>query len=926
LEIVLQFYGLSFLFMGLLILVWPKQGSTYFFAKHLWLLGAFGLSHGLVEWVVLWDHLFGPAPEIALIKPTLLLVSYLFLFEFGRRLVLSSSDLGASSQLRQFMAVWIYVPLLGAIMFGVVASPHPALNFTILARYLFGLTGSILAGVGTLMYWRRHVAERLEAEAHSRMKIAFRALAAVFIAYAALGGLFVPRADWFPASVINSDAFLALFHFPVQVARALCAAIAAVATIYILQIFVMESRARLVAARSKNDLLLVTSGDGMHVLDLYGNCVEANDTFCEMLGYTREEVLCMTVGQWDAQIPFDEIKKNIPELIGQRAVIETLHRRRDGTIFPVEVSMVGIQVADQSLLYCAARDISDRRHAEEQLRLVAKAFDGAAEGVLITDENRTILTVNDAFTAVTGFTREAIVGRTIDVLKSDRHSPDFFRAMREEVENKGWWQGEIWSRRENGQYQLEWLSINAVRDKQGKITNYIGMFSDIALIKESRKRIDYLATHDALTDLPNRTMFNEHLKRALARSARHDTRQALLFIDLDNFKVTNDTLGHEEGDALLKQVATRLRDCVREMDTVARLGGDEFVVLLEIDDKAMAEAMARRIIEAFNPSFQLTGDDHFITASIGVSVFPEDATDATMLMRHADTAMYHAKEQGKNAFAFFSVRMAEQVSHRLFVETALRSALQNDELLLEYQPLIASSNNELLGVEALLRWRRDGQIVPPTEFIRIAEDCNFIFTIEEWVMGEVCRQIGEWDRVGFPPIFVSINISARHFSRPDLFDRITGVVGLAGVQPKRICLEVTEGALMDLEHSTRVLCRLRDAGFRVSVDDFGTGFSSLSYLKRFPIQQVKIDQSFIEGVADDAEDRSIVTAIIALAHELGLQSVAEGVESPVQQEVLIALGCDILQGYLYSKPLSGGSLLEWVRARYGEPVARRARR
>ena len=921
----MEFYGLSFLFLGLLILVWPKQNSAYSFARFLWLLGAFGIAHGTFEGMELWDEMPGAASALSIIEPVLLLASYLFLFEFGRRLTLCSLNPGTSSSIpRRMLAPWLYILALGAILYGSAVSDQPLQDLMILSRYFAGFTGAALTGVGFYRYWRYHVDAQLVDSEHKRTRFAFYALAFSFAAYGVFGSLIVPRAAWFPASWINYESFREIFHFPVQLAKALCAAVTAISMIYILRIFDIESRARLVAAHAKNELLLRTAGDGIHVLDAEGNVVEANDAFCQMLGYTREEVLRMHVSQWDANFSAEELRQRMPLFLEKRVVFETRHRRRDGKVIDVEISTAGVRVADQSLLYCASRDISDRKHAEEQLRLVAQVFDRAAEGVMITDEHQKILTVNDAFCAVTGYTRGDVIGNTPAILHSGKHTPDFYKRMWEDLQRSGWWQGEVWNRRKNGEPHLEWLSINAVRNDEGKIINCIGMFSDIAVIKESRQRMEFLATHDALTGLPNRAMFNDHLKLALARSARTGTHQALLFVDLDNFKMINDTLGHEEGDALLKQAADRLRACVRGMDTVARLGGDEFVALLEIGDRDEADASARRILEAFAPSFLLKAQECFITTSIGISLFPEDAPEAALLMRHADTAMYRAKERGKNAYMFFTADMAEHLSIRMFIENALRLAIPNGELFLEYQPLIDLGSNALVGVEALLRWRHQGKTIPPNDFIRIAEESGLIVDIEEWVMGEVCRQIRDWDQAGLPPFWVSLNLSARHFRRPDLFPRLTGVVALAGIPPRRLCLEITEGALMDMENSSRILHQLHDAGFRMSVDDFGTGFSSLSYLKRYPLHELKIDRSFVSGLAGNPDDRAITTAIIAMAHELGLQTVAEGVESVVQHEALNVLGCDIVQGYLYSKPLAAPLLTDWVLDRNGKNPARLA--
>lgn len=935
-DIILQLYGTFFLLLGLLTLLWPKHEREHGFAKVLWLLGAFAVTRAFLVWMDMWREVSDTTPLLAATTPFVMLISSLFLFEFGRRLIRSSmGDEALTSMSGYLISPLIYVIVLGVIFYGSSLSDHGLRDLGILSQYFAGFTGSVLTGAGLIIYWHRRLRAIFPENERQRIELSFKALGCSFIAYGVLSGLVAAPAEWFPASRLNTEVFFNALHFPVQTASALCAALITIPMIYILRIFDIESRRRLETALAdgardneslkrisrENKLLLWTAGDGIHILDMQGNVVEANYAFCQMLGYSHEEVLRMNVREWDAHFSAGELKERVPMLIGKRTVFETRHRRRDGKVFDVEISTVGVQLDDQTLLYCSSRDISDRKHAEEQLRLVSRVFDRAAEGVMITDEKQNILTVNDSFTTVTGYTREEAIGKTPAILHSGKQSHDFYKSMWESLQSYGWWQGEIWNRRKNGEMYLEWLSINAVRNEEGKVINYIGMFSDVTLIKESRQRVEFLATHDDLTNLPNRSLFNENLKVALARSARTDAHLALLFVDLDNFKMINDTLGHEEGDMLLKQVATRLKTCVREMDTVARLGGDEFVVLLEIDTREGASIMAKRILETFASSFLLDDQEYMVSPSIGISLFPEDASDPKTLMSHADTAMYSAKERGKNTYMFFTNEMAEHINRRMLIEHSLRQAIPNNELFLHYQPLINLDNDELVGVEALLRWRHQGEMIAPAAFIPIAEESGLIVDIECWVIGEVCRQMRAWDQAGLVPFWTSINISARHFRRPNLFSRIMGIAALAKISPRRLSIEITESSLMNVESASRMLQKLHEAGFRVSVDDFGTGFSSLSYLKRFPIHELKIDRSFIDGIATDPEDRSITTAIIAMARELGLKTVAEGVETEAQHEALKNLGCDIGQGYLYSKPMPAPIFQDWLLNRSGRKIA-----
>ena len=556
------------------------------------------------------------------------------------------------------------------------------------------------------------------------------------------------------------------------------------------------------------------------------------------------------------------------------------------------------------------------------LRLAARFFDRAAEGVMITDIDQRILTVNDAFSTISGYSREEVVGQTPRILNSGRHPPEFYAEMWRKIGAQGWWQGELWNRRKNGDVFLEWLSINTVKDQAGRVVNYVAMISDITLARESQQRIEFLATHDDLTGLPNRTLFNDRLRLALARAARSRERLAVVFLDLDNFKVINDTLGHDMGDELLKQASARLLECVRNEDTVARLGGDEFVILLEAAERHQAAMTAERLIRTLSMSYLLGEQECFVSASIGISMYPEDATDPNGLMRNADAAMYRAKDHGKNAFQFFTAELAEQATRRLEMETGLRRAIERRELILEYQPQVNLADNAVVGAEALLRWKRGGEIVSPASFIPIAEESHLIVAIDEWVLDKVCRQIVAWDKAGAPQVRVSVNVSARHFRKPDMVADILAIIREHGVAPERLCIEITEGVLMDAEQALGKLQALVDFGLRISIDDFGTGFSSLSYLKRFPIHELKIDRSFVDGIASDADDRAISSAIIALARNLGMIVVAEGVEAGEQNTELSDLGCGHGQGYFYARPMSAQALARWLLKR---PVDQSAR-
>jgi two-component system, chemotaxis family, CheB/CheR fusion protein len=677
-------------------------------------------------------------------------------------------------------------------------------------------------------------------------------------------------------------------------------------------------------ARENQERLLAVMNNSvsmMAVKDASGRYQFANPKFERSFGFNTGQV----VGKTDFQI----FPPNVSDLF-RESELEAMRLRKD--IEREETLRLGGE--DRHFLVVRfplfdddgaitgvcfqATDITERKHAEEQLRLAARVFDRAAEGVVVTDTHQTILTVNDAFANVTGYSREEAVGKTPRILNSGKHLPEFYLAMWEQINAKGWWQGEIWNRKKNGDLYLEWLSINTVKDQDGKVVNYVAMFSDITLVRESQHRVEFLATHDDLTGLPNRTLFNDRLRLALARASRSRENLAVLFLDLDNFKIINDTLGHDVGDKLLKQASARLVECVRTEDTVARLGGDEFVLLLEASERHEAAMTAERLIRALSTSYLLGDRECFVSASIGISMFPEDATDPNGLMRNADAAMYRAKDQGKNAYQFFTSELAEQAHQRMGIEAGLRHAIERSELFLEYQPQINLANNAVIGVEALVRWRRDGETVSPAVFIPIAEETQLIVAIDEWVIAEVCRQIALWDKAGLPGVKVSVNLSARHFRKSNMVGDIVRIVTGHGVTPQRLCIEITEGVLMDAERAQRMLEELVEFGLSVSVDDFGTGFSSLSYLKRFPIHELKIDRSFVDGIASDADDLAISAAIVALANNLGMSVVAEGVETNEQHAQLRLLGCDYGQGYWYARPMPAHSFADWLMYRSEE--------
>ena len=560
------------------------------------------------------------------------------------------------------------------------------------------------------------------------------------------------------------------------------------------------------------------------------------------------------------------------------------------------------------------RDVTAERLFSESQRIAATTFE-SQEGMMVTDDRGVILRVNRAFTELTGYEADEVVGKTPAVLKSERHDQEFYRAMWSELEFKGYWQGEVWNRRKDGELYPEWLTISAVADEQGRTTHYVGAFSDISERKEAEMQIRHLAFYDPLTELPNRRLLFDRLQQALAAGHRSRAYGALLYLDLDHFKMLNDTRGHDAGDELLIEVAARLRASVREEDTVARLGGDEFVVMIEglgADEAAAASQtgrLAEKIRYALAEPFKLKGGGYSLTPSIGVSLFRGHEADVQVLLKQADMALYEAKEQGRNAVRFFSHAMQEVVTARVAMLAGLRDAIEHRQFELYLQPQFGV-DGERLGAEALLRWLHPEQgMIMPGEFIPLAEESGLIVPIGNWVLGTACDILADW-RHTRPNECLAVNVSALQFHQPDFIETLQSMLERSGAAPASLCLELTESAVLaDVDAAAERMERLKTMGVIISLDDFGTGYSSLSCLKRLPIDEVKIDRSFIDEIATDPQDAAIVRAIVVMCQSLGVTVIAEGVETALQRDFLVECGCDALQGYLLGRP---APLLEYL--------------
>lgn len=548
-------------------------------------------------------------------------------------------------------------------------------------------------------------------------------------------------------------------------------------------------------------------------------------------------------------------------------------------------------------------DVTDLHAQAEREQLAMKMFASSREAIAIIDAERRLVMANDALLKLTGFGADEIVGQAYDLMHTESQPEAFFREIWLSLRKSNHWQGEIRKQCKNGQVFPALVNISVVRNPQDEITHYVEQFSDISLQKQFEERITYLAYRDPLTDLPNRTLLRDRVEQAMAMAQREGNDLALLFLDLDRFKNINDSLGHAVGDQLLCEVARRLSLVVRATDTVGRLGGDEFLLLLPGVDAEAAAAVAQKIMESLSEPCRLAGHELNTSPSIGIALCPRDGRSFDELLKSADTAMYRSKEQGRNTYCFFSPEMNEEVSQRIVLEGRLRRALDFDEFELFYQPQYDIHGQHLVGAEALIRWRDgDGGYVSPGVFIPVAEESSLIESIGAWVLDEACRQARAWMDLGHP-LRVSVNFSARQFAAKTAVENVEKVLRRHGLPGDLLEIEITESLLNNLGYTANVLHALRERGIHISVDDFGTGYSSLAYLKRYPIDRLKIDQSFVRESDTDSDDLAISTAVITLGHSLGMKVIAEGVETPQQLDILRGLGCDEVQGYHLGRPM-----------------------
>jgi diguanylate cyclase (GGDEF)-like protein/PAS domain S-box-containing protein len=639
-----------------------------------------------------------------------------------------------------------------------------------------------------------------------------------------------------------------------------------------------------------------------------GQFLEVNPAFLRIGGWTRKEVIGRTSFDLGVWVDPRDREKIVEGVRAHRAVrdLEVSFRIKSGEIRLLLCSVEQIQLELGACLLLVAQDITERKKAETQMQKLSRALEQTADAVFITDRDGVIEYVNPAFEQVSGYTSAETVGRQPNLLKSGRQGPVFYENLWKTILAGEAFNDVLINRRKDGSLYYEEKTITPIKDADGRITHFVATGKDITERMQTQERLAFMAQHDPLTELPNRALLLDRLKQSLAGARWRERRAGILFVDLDRFKTINDTLGHEVGDRLLQQLAERFQRSVRDGDTVARFGGDEFVILL--DDVASEDdvaGVAQKVLQALIPPFQVDQQTLYVTASIGVSLFPNDGEDASTLLKNADIAMYRAKELGKNTYQFYSADMSSRAFERLTLESNLRRALEHREFRLYYQPLVDVTTGAIVGVEALLRWQHpEFGLVMPNDFIPLLEETGLIVPTGEWVLDTACAQLAAWHAQGWPRLRLAVNLSPRQFQTQNLTAMVKQALDRLDGDPGRLELEITEGML--LRHApitVETLEALHALGVRMAIDDFGTGYSSLSYLRRLPIDTLKIDRMFVRDIPHDPDDSAITVAIIALVQSMKLEMIAEGVENTAQRDFLHERGCNVMQGFLFSRPL-----------------------
>ncbi|MCG8069851.1 MAG: EAL domain-containing protein [Candidatus Thiodiazotropha taylori] len=686
----------------------------------------------------------------------------------------------------------------------------------------------------------------------------------------------------------------------------------------------VRSETRLIREHSS---VLESVADGIVVVNADAVQSLVNHTAARMLGYETNELIGQSAYTTWLGGHAEGAPSSGVDPIGQamhdgkpRDQVEGLFRKRSGQDAAVEYSVSPLfdeadgKVSGAVIVF---RDIEERLRSEQRQRLTQRVFDSTTEGIVITDAETNIIEVNRAFCEITGYTREAAIGHKPSILKSGRHDELFYKNLWHSLNTVDRWHGEFWNRRSDGEIYPQLATINTIRNDAGEVDRYVAVFTDVSDAMHSQKRMEHLLHHDALTDLPNRTLLQDRIEQAIARNLRQNNSSAVILMDLDHFKNINESFGHSAGDQLLQMVAGRLLSQLRNADTVARIGGDEFVILLaDIDPGNIATVLSRDLIALFDTPFEIDNQPIAVSVSLGVSLFPQDGDSATALLSNADAAVYRAKSEGRNNFRLYSQEMTDQAMERVVLAGDLHQAVNQGELYLQYQPQMNLANDRVVGVEALVRWRHPRRgTISPAQFIPIAEDSGLIHALGEWVLYEACRQAVDWMKRGVEFKRVAVNIAGPQVNRGDLPELIGTVLLETGLPAEHLELEVTEGFIMrHAEQAIEQLIEIRRLGVTLAIDDFGTGYSSLSYLKRLPLQKLKIDQSFVRDIPRNTNDQAIASAVIALGKSLELDVIAEGVENNPQVQFLKEHGCEEFQGYFFSHPLDAADLEAFIHA------------
>ena len=662
--------------------------------------------------------------------------------------------------------------------------------------------------------------------------------------------------------------------------------------------------------------ILHTVMDGFLLMDMEGRLLEVNETYCRISGYSEQELLDMEIVDLGLLGASNEIAYRIKNIVAQGDIrFEAQHRNKSGTIFEVDVS-VQYQPIENGRIVIFLHDITDRKAVEQKLQLAANVFTHAREGILITDHNGAIIEVNNAFSEITGYSRDEVVGKNPSILSSGRQEKAFYETMWLDLRIKGHWYGEIWNRRKNGEVHAVIENINAVRDDSGDTLQYVALMSDISLFKEHEQKLEHSAHFDTLTNLPNRTLLSDRIRQAIVKIRRNGQRLALAFIDLDGFKAINDNYGHLVGDQLLIAAANNMKQSLREVDTIARIGGDEFVALLvDVGGLESSELLFTRLLAAAAKSMPFNEGSLQVSASIGITFYPQAKdVDADILLRQADQAMYKAKLNGKNRYHIFDVELDNYARIQNEAIDKIRRALERNEFLLYYQPKVNLRLGKIIGAEALIRWQHPEKgLLAPADFLPLIENNTLAIGVGKWVINTVMTQIEYWHDKGLN-LPISINISARQLQEENFVESLRSFLAAhPKLNPGDLELEVLEtSAMNDLNKVSELIKACNEMGVHFSLDDFGTGYSSLTYLKRLPVSQIKIDQSFVRDMLNDTDDLAIVEGVLALAAAFSLQVIAEGMESSQHGEMLLQLGCDLAQGYAIARPMPATELEKWL--------------